>query len=178
MAHTSIKRVGRSAEPEAGRSVPVRPPGAGGAPPGHPFETPEARPETGPRCGPGRSRRGGVGPPPDMPTAEMLWWGGAEGAPGDEGWLESVSPSTGVDLSDLQGLPPGQAREDGGQALGQHGFAGARAAPPLKCCGCRRRRSPGRASPGPAPSPGRNRGRASGPSCPPSGGGPDGLPLR
>ena len=31
-----------------------------------------------------------------------------------------------MDLGDLQGLFPGQVGQDGGQALGQHGFAGAR----------------------------------------------------
>lgn len=52
--------------------------------------------------------------------------GGAEGAAGDEGVAGIGQPQHRMDLSDLQGLLPGQAGEDGGQALGQHGFAGAR----------------------------------------------------
>ena len=36
----------------------------------------------------------GLAPPPDIPTAEMLWWGERKGRRVMRGWLGSVSPRT------------------------------------------------------------------------------------
>ena len=49
--------------------------------------------------------------------------GRAEGPPHQQGVLGGGEAQDGVDLRGLQGLPPGQIREDGGQAAGQHGLA-------------------------------------------------------
>jgi len=51
--------------------------------------------------------------------------GGAEGAVGDEALVAVEDAGDGVDLGGLEGLFKAQGREDGGQALGEHGFAGA-----------------------------------------------------
>ena len=51
--------------------------------------------------------------------------GRAEGAMGDEAVVAVEDAGDGVDLGGLEGFFEAQRREDGGQALGEHGFAGA-----------------------------------------------------
>ena len=51
--------------------------------------------------------------------------GAAEGPGGDQAAVPGQQPRDGIDLGSLEGFLPRQGRQDAGQALGQHGFAGA-----------------------------------------------------
>ena len=51
--------------------------------------------------------------------------GRAEGAVGDEAFVAVEDAGDGVDLGGFEGFFEAQRREDGGQALGEHGLAGA-----------------------------------------------------
>ena len=62
-----------------------------------------------------------------------------EGATGDQRLLGGQKAHDRVDGADLQTLCPGHIRQDGGQPLGQHGFAGAGCAGQkhvVPACGC------------------------------------------
>ena len=52
--------------------------------------------------------------------------GRTEGAVGDETFVAIQDAGDGMDLGGLEGLLKTQRREDGGEAFGEHGFAGAR----------------------------------------------------
>ena len=91
------------------------------------------------------------------PGPGQRWCGGGpEGPPGQQ-WVAAVRHAADrPQLGGLQGLLPGQVREDGGQALGQHTLP--RPGGPTISTWCRRRRrSPGPVWPAPGPSRRRNR---------------------
>ena len=125
--------------PDTRRSAPARPPEAGAGSPGPPWRTRAARPERAPRCGPGRSLRLGLEPPPAMPMADTIMVGERKGRRTSRGGCsEVVSPGREWISVASRASPPGQIREDGGQAAGQHGLP-IRAGPPCRGCGRRRR---------------------------------------
>ena len=94
-----------------------------------------------------------AGPPPISADGRGGVVRRAEGPAGQQGvaWGPSAPPRTKRRRS-VQGLLPGHVRQDGGQALGQHGLACARGSRSAAGCGRRRRRSPAPASHSPGPS--------------------------
>ena len=70
----------------------------------------------------------GVVPPPMSPASEMVWCGARKGRRRQEPLARLEQPHDAVNLGGFQGLFLVQGRQDGRQALGQHGLARARRA--------------------------------------------------
>jgi hypothetical protein len=69
--------------------------------------------------------RGMPAPPPIRPASEMVWWGERKGRSMEESGARSQGSGDAVDLGGFDGLFEGERRQDAGEALGEHGLAGA-----------------------------------------------------
>ena len=130
-AATSVKRAGNSTEPPA-RVTTTRPSSSGwrSASTASRRNSVSSSRNSTPRCAsetsPGRND---VLPLPRSPAVEMEWWGARKGRT-VRSPRPSQQPGDRMELRRLERFVAGELGQDGGEAAGQHGLAGARASPP------------------------------------------------